>query len=88
MILTFALFSHLLFIFFFCTSLSLFTLEEVIHINKTNGYQTFGHNPDAGDISDAIQKILALKRSNIKIIHNQIKQDIVEEADFEKRCSA
>ena len=65
----------------------LFVLEDVIHIDKINGYQIFVHSPKAEDISDAIREILATKRSNVKVKFNPIKQDNVDEADFEKQCT-
>ena len=68
--------------------MSLFILEEVIHINTIDGYQTFAHNPDAENVSNAIREILDSRRSHVKILLNPIKQSIVEEADFEKRCTA
>ena len=60
----------------------------MIHINKINGYQIFAHNPNPEDISDAIRETLATKRANVKVKLNSVKQDIVEEADFEERCTA
>ena len=65
----------------------LFILEDVIHIDKINGYQIFAHSPKPEDISDAIREILATKRSNVKVKFSPIKQDNVEEADFEKQCT-
>ena len=58
----------------------------MIHIDKIHGYQIFAHNPKAEDISDAIGKILATKKSNVKVKLNSIKQENVEEANFEKQC--
>ena len=71
-----------------CTSLLLYILEDVIHINKINGYQMFIHNPNPEDISDAIRGTLKAKKTNVKVKLNSIKQDIVEEADFEERCTS
>ena len=59
----------------------------MIHINTIDGYQTFAHNPDAENVSNAIREI-ASRRSRVKILLNPIKQSIEEEADFEKRCTA
>ena len=66
--------------------LSLFIVEPVIHIEKINGYQIYTHNPKAEDISDAVCKILATQRNNIKVKLNPIKQDIIEGTSFEERC--
>ena len=71
-----------------CTSLLLYILEDVTHINKINGYQMFAHNPNPEDISQAIRETLATKRTNVRVKLNSIKQDIMEEADFEERCTA
>ena len=69
-----------------CTSLPLFILEPVIHIEKINGFQLFTHNPKGEDISDAVCRILATRKSNIKVKVNPIKQYNIEETSFEKRC--
>ena len=65
----------------------LFTLEPVIHIDKFDGYQIFTHSPKAEDISDAVRKILATKRTNIKVKLSPIKQDNIETTSFEKLCT-
>ena len=69
------------------TCLWLFTLEPVIHIDKIDGYQIFTHSPKAEDISDAVRKILATKRTNIKVKLSPIKQDNIETTNFEKLCT-
>ena len=69
-----------------CTSLWLFILEPVIHIDKIDGYQIFTHSPKAEDIFNTVSDILALKRTNIKVKLNPIKQDNIEETSFEERC--
>ena len=58
----------------------------MIHIEKIHGYQIFTHNPKAEDISDAVRKILAAQKNDIKVKLNPIKQHIIEETSFEERC--
>ena len=50
----------------FRTSTSLL-LEDVIHIDNVDGYQVFSHNPNGNDISNAIDKTLAVKQPKIRI---------------------
>ena len=59
----------------------------MIHIDKTNDYQIFSHNPKAEDISDAIRECLATKRTNVKLKLSSIKQDNLKGCDFEERCA-
>ena len=59
----------------------------MIHIDKIDGYQIFTHSPKAEDISDAVRKILATKRTNIKVKLSPIKQDNIETTSFEKLCT-
>ena len=59
----------------------------MIHIDKIDGYQIFTHNPKAEDISEGIHQIRAMKKTGIKVKLSAIKQDIIEEAIFEKRCT-
>ena len=70
-----------------CTSLLLFILADVIHMDKINGYRIFAHDPKAKDISDAIRELLATKTTNVKVKLPSSKQHNLEEADFEKRCT-
>ena len=58
----------------------------MIHIDKIPDYQLFAHNANAREISDAIGEILKTKETNIKIKLNPIKQDNVENIDFDERC--
>ena len=58
----------------------------MIHIDKIDGYQIFTHNPKAKEISDAVRKILATKKNNIKVKLNPIKRDNIDETSFEDRC--
>ena len=48
-------------------------------------YQLFAHNVNAKEISDTIDEIFKIKETNIKINLNPIKQDNIENIDFEKR---
>ena len=48
-------------------------------------YQLFAHNVNAKKISDTIDEIFKIKETNIKINLNPIKQDNIENIDFEKR---
>ena len=66
--------------------LLLFIPEDVIHIDKIPDYQLFAHNANAKEISDAIGEILRTKETNIKIKLNPIKQENVEDIDFDERC--
>ena len=57
------------------------------HIDKIPDYQLFAHhNTSAKEISDAIGEILKTKETNIKIKLNPIKQENVENIDFDERC--
>ena len=67
--------------------LLLFILEDVVHMDKINGYQIFAHDPKAQDISDAIREILAKKTTNVKVKLSSSKQHNLKEADFENRCA-
>ena len=58
----------------------------MIHIDKIHDYQLFAHNANAKEISDAIREILKTKETNIKIKLNPIKQENVENIDFDERC--
>ena len=56
------------------------------HIDKIPDYQLFAHNINAKEISDAVREILKTKETIIKIKHNPIEQDYVENIDFDERC--
>ena len=58
----------------------------MIHIDKVPNFQLFAYNANAKEISDVIGEILNGKETNIKIRLNHIKQDNVENIDFDKRC--
>ena len=58
----------------------------MIHIDKIPDYQLFAHNANAKEVSNAISKILKSKDTNIKIKLNPIKQNNVENIDFDDRC--
>ena len=60
----------------------------MIHVDKVNGYQIFAHDPKAEDISDAILKTLATKRTNVKLKLSSMKQDNLKGRDFDERCTA
>ena len=55
-------------------------------IDKIPDYQLFAHNINAKEISDAVREILKTKETIIKIKHNPIEQDYVENIDFDERC--
>ena len=58
----------------------------MIHIDNIPDYQLFAHNANAKELSDTIGKILKSKKANVKIKLNPIKQNNVENIDFDERC--
>ena len=65
-------------------SLLLFSLEDVIHIDKINSYQVFSHNPNGMDISNAINRILSIKQPKTETKLSLIQREIV--LNFEEKC--